>query len=130
MEIKRTINGNEVTFELSMEELTKAYYERQKLFRLQDAERQLLQYLGEDDDIDCVADACDETHQSFKDSYGVRLEDVVNPDSPCYILDCIVEWYDNKFEDCNEPENDGWASAVAVVLATLSDAVAHASSND
>ena len=130
MEIKRTINGNEVTFELSMDELTKAYSERQKLFRLQDAERQLLQYLGEDDDIDCVADACDETRQNFKNSYGVRLEDVVNPDSPCYILDCIVEWYDNKFEDCNEPENDGWASAVAVVLATLSDAVAHASSND
>ena len=130
MEIKRTITGHPITFKLSMDELTEAYYERQKLFRLQDAERQLLQYLGEDDNVECAAEASDETRQSFKDSYGVRLEDVVNPDSPCYILDCIVEWYDNKFEDCNEPENDGWASAVAVVLATLSDAVAHASSND
>lgn len=123
MEIKRTINGNEVTFELSMDELTKAYYERQKLFRLQDAERQLLQYLGEDDDIDCVADACDETRQNFKNSYGVRLEDVVNPSSSCYILDSVVKAYEHNlnFDGCNTAENDAWTTAVAEVLASLSD---------
>ena len=113
MEIKRTINGSKVTFELSLEELTEAYYERQKLFRLQDAERQLLQYLGEADGVECVADACDETLQNFKNSYGVCLEDVVNPSSSCYILDSV--------DGCNTAENDAWPTAVAEVLASLAD---------
>ena len=123
MEIKRTINGSEVTFELSMDELTKAYYERQKLFRLQDAERQLLQYLGEDDGVECEAEACDETRQNFKDSYGVRLEDVVNPSSSCYILDSVVKAYEHNlsFDGCNTAENDAWNTAVAEVLASLAD---------
>lgn len=123
MEIKRTINGSKVTFELSLEELTAAYYERQKLFRLQDAERQLLQYLGEDDGVECVADACDETRQNFKNSYGVRLEDVVNPSSSCYILDSVVKAYEHNlsFDGCNTAENDAWNTAVAEVLASLAD---------
>lgn len=123
MEIKRTINGNEVTFELSTDELTKAYYERQKLFRLQDAERQLLQYLNEDEDAECEAEASDETRQNFKDSYGVRLEDVVNPSSSCYILDSVVKAYEHNlnFDGCNTAENDAWTTAVAEVLASLSD---------
>lgn len=123
MEIKRTINGSKVTFELSLEELTAAYYERQKLFRLQDAERQLLQYLGEDDGVECVADACDETRQNFKNSYGVRLEDVVNSSSSCYILDSVVKAYEHNlnFDGCNTAENDAWNTAVAEVLASLAD---------
>ena len=123
MEINRTIKGSEVTIELSLKELTEAYYERQKLFRLQDAERQLLQYLGEADGVECVADACDETRQNFKNSYGVRLEDVVNPSSSCYILDSVVKAYEHNlnFDGCNTAENDAWATAVAEVLASLSD---------
>lgn len=123
MEIKRTITGHQITFKLSMDELTKAYYERQKLFRLQDAERQLLQYLGEDDGVECEAEACDETRQNFKDSYGVRLEDVVNPSSSCYILESVVKAYEHNlnFDGCNTAENDAWNTAVAEVLASLAD---------
>ena len=83
----------------------------------------MLQYLGEADGVECVADACDETRQNFKNSYGVCLEDVVNPSSSCYILDSVVKAYEHNlnFDGCNTAENDAWTTAVAEVLASLAD---------
>ena len=107
------IERNNEKIVLTPEELKMAYYEQLHQYRLEDAERQLLFYIGYDEDDDTGA-----VEEEFAKKYGFSIRDAVNATSEHYILEAIVDRYEDCL-DCNIDENSTWQSACSFVLKSL-----------
>ena len=71
MTIKRTVNGEELEFELTDNELTSAYFEQQYLFDIQDVRDAVIGW--EDDDVICVYGVNMETFLKLSDEMAVEM---------------------------------------------------------
>lgn len=71
MTIKRTVNGEELEFELTDNELTDAYFEQQYLYDTQDVRRAVIGW--EDDDVIGVYGVNMETFLELSDEMAVEM---------------------------------------------------------
>lgn len=100
--IKRTLDGKEVTIELTDGELEKAFRTQEHNFRFADADQQMeFRFSGDE--------------EWFKSIYGFSLEDACCEDSEHYVLEELVSGFEKSF-DCNSPENDIWDEVINTVL--------------
>lgn len=116
MKITRKIGSVEYTFELTSEELERAYREAEHRYWLMDAERQLLATF--DEEPECVEDVSEEDRQAFLQAYGFSIESAVDPESSDYILDTLVTRYESAL-DCNSAENTIWSNVIEAYLAEI-----------
>mgnify|MGYP006916194814 CR=1 FL=1 len=114
MKIKRDLTafGKVVhtVLQLTNEELEEAYREREREYRLQDAETHLLWLVDGEPDTDAEDD--------FTSVYGFPYTEAIDKGSEHYLLDAIVDEFERSF-DCNIAENDTWQHAVETVLNDL-----------
>lgn len=108
----------EITVRLTADELERAYRERERKYRVMDAERQLYSFLGYEED----AEEGDEEYaenliilQQFEDAHGFSLSEAVNDSSEHYLLDFLAERFLCSI-DCNVPENELWRSVIQEAL--------------
>ena len=98
---------DEQTIELTSAEMLNLYDAQVRVFLLEDAERQLMDYV----DYSCL----DAAHDDFDSAFGFSLNEAVDCSSEHYLLDRIVDRFTDKF-DCNVAENDLWFEAIEDVL--------------
>lgn len=92
MEIMRNFNGENVRISLSAAEVREAYQEQIRTFNLSAALRAFYKHIGVDEaSIDIHAPIDDFVKEDFRNSYGVALDDVLDPSSDYYIIPDIVE---------------------------------------
>lgn len=109
--------------ELAPEEIEVTYRKQQKKYQVEDAERQLTEYLlytccdtfyatdpeGEDEAInEYLHEHCGE----------ITIDDLVNPESEQYVLDQMVQMFEDRF-DCNLDENSIWTNIASDVINNL-----------
>lgn len=78
-------------------------------YRLDDAARQLLNYFGISADNDEAENA--HNHEILARALGASYEALTDPSSDEYILDILVEHFEDAF-DCNVSENDTWSNVI------------------
>lgn len=119
MEIMRNFNGENVRISLSAAEVRAAYQEQIRTFNLSAALRAFYKHIGVDEaSIDTHAPIDDFVKEDFLDSYGVALDDVLDPSSANYIIPDIVEYFENNFGNDENSESD-WDASVEHVLSLL-----------
>lgn len=119
MEIMRNFNGENVRISLSAAEVRAAYQEQIRAFNLSAALRAFYKHIGVDEaSIDTHAPIDDFVKEDFLDSYGVALDDVLDPSSDYYIIPDIVEYFENNFGNDENSESD-WDASVEHVLSLL-----------
>lgn len=119
-----TITRNGAQFVLTDEELGQAFRECERMYRKEDAARQLADYCGiiRDDDPywDAAGDSVstiqhkersERNKQEFKEKYGISFDDLLNEKSKYYILDILVDKFDDC-QDCDISENDNWYGVI------------------
>ena len=85
------------------------YRHQEKMYRLEDADRQLREYFGITDDAEEEdLPAC---YAKLEENIGATYEEATDPNSGSYILDYLVERFADEF-DCNVAENDIWQSVI------------------
>jgi hypothetical protein len=114
------ITRNNEKIHLTDEELETAYREQEHNYLLIDAKNQLNDYLGIDDDDECIREYDDHKNldTDFVKEYGVKYDDLINSDSKNYALGDILDKYEELF-DCNEKENDTWQQACDMVMTMI-----------
>lgn len=95
------------SYELTPEELEQAYREQERNYRLADAARQLANYYGEEINEPWEAEAA----EAFRRELGCSFEAACDPNCPDYLLDAIVEGFEDNF-DCNVDENQQFETAI------------------
>ena len=109
--IQQIQQTGEVEFELTAEEMRKAYQEEQHNYRLCDAEAQFKDYyyrnFGPSDDF--------AAETRFIREYGVCGDDVVNINSSHYLLERFLDTFE-RCHDCNNADNDAWEAAIIDTL--------------
>lgn len=97
---------------LTNEERERVYREVEREYRLKDAEKHLLEHFNfesSDEDLSCP---------ELELKCGYSLEEAIDPESPNYILDYLVEAYEDA-ADCNVAENQTWDSVIEWWLGNL-----------
>ncbi len=92
-------------FELTDEELEQAFRERDHQYMLEDAERQLEEYLSDDADDDAY----------MRETYLATFDELTSPESKSYSLDYLVERFSDE-QDCNVAENVVWQNVIRDAL--------------
>ena len=119
MEIMRNFNGENVRISLSAAEVREAYQEQIQTFNLSAALRAFYKHIGVDEaSIDIHAPIDDFVKEDFRNSYGVALDDVLDPSSDYYIIPDIVEYFESEFS-LNENSESAWDDSVKYVLGLL-----------
>lgn len=94
---------------MSKEEIEAAYWYKDRQYRMEDALRQLNQFIfNEDDPVDEGA-SVDEKKRWFECVYLITYEEA------CEMLDDFVDTFED-FADCNVDENQTWHDAIEEVL--------------
>lgn len=109
----------EITVHLDETELERAYREKEKRYRIQNAEAHLYDHFGYvvDAEMGSEEDASNAVIvQEFLDTYGFGIDEAANDSSEYYLLNRIVSAYENNFDFSNISENDNWECAVVTVL--------------
>lgn len=120
MEIMRNFNGENVRISLSAEEVRAAYLEQIRTYNLSSALRAFYKHIGVDEaSIDTHAPIDDFVKEDFQNSYGVALDDVLDPSSAYYIIPAIVEYFENNF-GLDENSESAWDASAKYVLGLLS----------
>ena len=119
MEIMRNFNGENVRISLSAAEVRAAYQEQIRTFNLSAALRAFYKHIGVDEaSIDTHAPIDDFVKEDFLDSYGVALDDVLDPSSDYYIIPDIIEYFESEFS-LDENSDSAWDASVKYVLGLL-----------
>lgn len=109
------LDGEKVV--LSETDILDIYRYQERQFRLCDAKRHLCESVCpelEDYELEEYFEGGDfpYTDNYPREKFGVELRDLVNKDSEEYILDLLVDEFEDDF-DCNVPENEIWESIVS-----------------
>lgn len=117
MVINRIIDSVNVPITLSRNELEQAYREQQHTYELEDAQRQLREYLGLNEEAMTEQELL-ENRRIAKSKYGIDIDSVFDENSPHYVLEDLVEKYKNTC-NCNISENLTWETACESVLSSF-----------
>lgn len=117
MKITRDFGAGTYTFELTPEELEKAYREQEANYRTEDARRHILDFAGYDED---ESEEYFDNYNAitiFQERYGLSLLDLANGvgEESAAIRQDIIDKFQHIF-DCNIPENDLWDNTIRMVL--------------
>ncbi len=113
------IERDGVKIELTKEELVKAYLEQDAIYHKNDALAFLAEYAGIDPNFELDETTLDtffsEEVKAFERIYGFEFLDAINPKSKFYVIDKIVESYDNNYTTDVAPY-DAWTRACKGVV--------------
>lgn len=96
-------------YEMTEEQIEAAYEYRKRQFLLDDAKRQLDDYI-----YGCDPDALSKWDKQFQDAVFLERNGF-EPEVAYAKLEEIVRWYEQN-GDCNVDENSAWQSAICDVL--------------
>lgn len=102
---------------LSETDILDIYRHKERQFRTEDAKQHLCRAVYpelEDYEFEEYFEGGDfpYTDNYPKERFGVELRDLVNESSEMYVLDSLVDKFEDRF-DCNIPENEIWESIVS-----------------
>ena len=116
MQIKRTIApGVELTFTLSKDELEDAYREQQYAYQLQDAEENLVEYLGLNADTHSDEELHENSEQLKHRTGGITFDDLLDFNGPHFILNEIIAEFNENFS-AESSEAYAWCFAIEGVF--------------